>query len=243
VNRSEIALLLSAIAGRDQRTIGDADILAWHEDLGDLDFADARAAVSRHFRDSFDRIMPAHIRRLVRIIRDERRAHETIAALPPGRFEDDPDRNARVTRNIAEVRRLLEDLADKRAVPDAGPTTRSQAIHTRATLRANKERGRPEPKPSRERKAKARPRDNPNPADEQVAWLAKHYLRDGWDADQVADRLGISRQWCRKTGKRLAPLGPVGWCGKCTYDGRMRKESATSEPKPCPDCNPPGGIA
>lgn len=144
MNRSETALLLGAIAARDQRTVGETDVLAWHEDLGDLPFEDARAAVSRHFRDSTDRIMPAHIRRQVRIIRDERRASSEVAALPPGRFEDDPDRDERIRRNLDRMRELLNDLAAKRSIPDLGieqaAPTQSELIRAKALDRARAEK-------------------------------------------------------------------------------------------------------
>lgn len=230
MNRSQIALLLTAIAGRDQRTIGDADVLAWHQDLGDLGYDDALAAVTRHFRDSIDRIMPAHIRRIVRIIHDEQRAHSVVAELPPGRFDQDPDRDARLARNVSKIRELLDEIAQKRSIPG------DDSAHTRALLRARREKGRPE-RPAKQPRRDARPQAEPDPVDEQIATLAKHYLRDGWSADRVAERLGISRKWCRKTARRLAPLGPVGWCGKCTYDGRMRKAGPNQEPTPCPDCH------
>jgi hypothetical protein len=233
MNRSEISLLLGAIAARDQRTIGETDVLAWHEDLGDLDYADARQAVTRHFRESTERIMPAHIRRLGRIIRDERRAHETVKALPPGKFDDDPDRDERLARNIAKVRELLDEMTAKRSVPDDdGPLSASEGIHTRAALRARRERGHiQQPAPAKP-KRDAKPADAPEPVDEQVSTLAKHYLREGWEPDRVADRLGVSRKWCRKQSRRLAPLGPVGWCGKCTYASRTLPGG-----NPCPDCH------
>lgn len=144
MNRSETALLLGSIAARDQRTIGETDVLAWHEDLGDLPFEDCRAAVTRHFRDSTDRIMPAHIRRQVRIIRDQRRASEAVKALPPGRFEDDPDRTERIARNADRVRRLLAELVAKRSIPDAdvaqAEPTHSEAVHAKALDRARAEK-------------------------------------------------------------------------------------------------------
>lgn len=109
MNRSEIAVLLALAAGRDQRTVGESDVLAWHEDVGDLEFADARAALGRHYRESTDRIMPAHVRRLVRVIREERRGHEQPSeprALP-SRFEDDITRTVRVKEGIAQCREVL----------------------------------------------------------------------------------------------------------------------------------------
>lgn len=144
MNRSETALLLGSIAARDQRTIGETDVLAWHEDLGDLPFEDTRAAVSRHFRESTDRIMPAHIRRQVRIIRDERRASAEVAALPPGRFEDDPDRDERIRRNAEKIRELLADIVAKKSIPDVGiegaAPTQSELIHAKAVDRARAEK-------------------------------------------------------------------------------------------------------
>lgn len=142
MTRSEIALLLGAAAARDQRTIGETDVLAWFEDLGDIDFQDARQAVSRHYRESTDRIMTAHVRRIVKIIRDERRAAEAVKALPPGRFEDDPERNERINRNAARLRQLLTELARKRSVPvdDAPAPTQSDLIRQRAIDRARAQR-------------------------------------------------------------------------------------------------------
>lgn len=144
MTRSEIALLLGAIAARDQRTVGDTDVLAWHEDLDDIDFDDARQAVRLHFRDSTDRIMPAHIRRLARIVREERAKSAITKTLPPGRFEDDPSRTERIAKGAAKVRQILAELAAKKALPaddvPTAPPTRSEAIHARALDRARAEK-------------------------------------------------------------------------------------------------------
>lgn len=108
MTRAEVAMLLSAAAGRDQRTIGEADVMAWHEDIGDLNYADSREALVRHYRNSTDRVMPAHIRRLVKAIREERgrvEAHEARAL--PGRFEDDAFRDLRISRGLATCAEVL----------------------------------------------------------------------------------------------------------------------------------------
>jgi hypothetical protein len=142
MTRSEIALLLGAVAARDQRTIGDADVLAWHEDLGDLDFADARAAVSRHYRENDKRIMPAHIRHHVRIIRSERRSQAEVRELP-SRFETDGERDERIRRNVAKIRTLLADMAARHSVPDVGiedTADPSDEIRAKAITRARTER-------------------------------------------------------------------------------------------------------
>ena len=40
--------LLSVAAAFDRRTTGESDVMAWHATIGDLDFADSRAAVIGH---------------------------------------------------------------------------------------------------------------------------------------------------------------------------------------------------
>lgn len=77
----DTARILAAIAARDQRTVGDADVMAWHEDIGDLDYADCLPAVSEHFRTSDARCMPVHIRRIALERRRERRERERTAVV------------------------------------------------------------------------------------------------------------------------------------------------------------------
>jgi hypothetical protein len=72
VTPDEVLDLLTLIAVRDNRTVGRTTAVVWHEDIGDLNFADCREAVGRHFRESTDWLMPATIRRLVKAIRAER---------------------------------------------------------------------------------------------------------------------------------------------------------------------------
>jgi len=61
---SETALLLAVAAAFDARTIGDADVNAWHAALYDLEFTAAREAVIAHYRRNDERITPAQIRHL-----------------------------------------------------------------------------------------------------------------------------------------------------------------------------------
>lgn len=68
----DTARVLGACALYDNRTVGVADAAAWHKVIGDLDAADAIEAVTRHYADSTDRIMPAHVRRIVGEIQRER---------------------------------------------------------------------------------------------------------------------------------------------------------------------------
>jgi hypothetical protein len=68
----EVLDLLTLIAVRDNRTVGKTTAIVWHEDIGDLAFADCREAVARHFRESTDWLMPATVRRLVKQLRTRR---------------------------------------------------------------------------------------------------------------------------------------------------------------------------
>jgi hypothetical protein len=73
VNRQEVTALLAVIQSYDHRKPGEADIIAWHGVLGDLLFDECRDAVLRHFRESTDWLMPAHVRRFVMAHRDKTR--------------------------------------------------------------------------------------------------------------------------------------------------------------------------
>jgi len=75
----EVAALLKQIAARDNRRTGPETIAAWLEDLDGLAYDDCREAVRRHFRESTDWLMPAHIRRHVGAIREERFANDGLA--------------------------------------------------------------------------------------------------------------------------------------------------------------------
>lgn len=123
MNRDEIIDLLSLIAARDRRTVGNADVLAWSEDVGDLTFADAQAAVSRHFQESRDWIMPADVRRHVRAIRTERHAN-TDLILPEG----DPDDAVSWAKALREIRnRVAGGRMPFRAIEGGKASTKPNA--------------------------------------------------------------------------------------------------------------------
>ena len=114
MNPGDTAKLLAAAAMFDYRKVDKDDILAWHHLIGDLDFDDSIEAVRRHYRDSTDRLMPAHVRQGVRAIRTERAAktHSEALALP-SRFEDDEDRTDRARRGSAQVHEVLAELSQR----------------------------------------------------------------------------------------------------------------------------------
>lgn len=79
MNRADTARLLTLAASFDARTIGEADVLAWQAALDGLDYARCQAAIVKHYRESTDRVMPAHIRRLARTTTD---LTHGVAAVP-----------------------------------------------------------------------------------------------------------------------------------------------------------------
>lgn len=66
MTREEVAKLLSMAAAYDQRTIGEADVIAWWNAIRHLDAQRAGEAVIEHYRTRRERIMPADVVRLVR---------------------------------------------------------------------------------------------------------------------------------------------------------------------------------
>jgi hypothetical protein len=57
-----MALVLGKAAAFDARTVGEADVEAWLECIGDeLDFQTAMERVTEHYRTSTQRLMPADL--------------------------------------------------------------------------------------------------------------------------------------------------------------------------------------
>lgn len=72
MNRSETAALLALAAAYDQRTIGQSDVLAWHELLGDVDARDAMAVVKNHYSTMRQRLLPVDVIEGVKKVRRQR---------------------------------------------------------------------------------------------------------------------------------------------------------------------------
>lgn len=113
----ETALVLAKAALVDMRTIGEEDVLAWHELLHRIDFPDALDAVRRHYSESRDRLMPADVIRLARLAREERRRLEQheVRALP-GRYEDDAERDERKRVGMAKLRAVVAPLVARMSI-------------------------------------------------------------------------------------------------------------------------------
>lgn len=225
---AQVAVILGLAALRDRRTVGDLEVQAWHQDIGDLDFDDAKEAVSRHYRLTTDWLMPAHIRTHVAELSRERRRNERLAARELAAQQSlagqTTDRRPEIAAFAAELsaplalalpsryepdderdRRVAEGVAAARKqLPDESPTERTQRL---AVARARRERGRPE-RPNPVPKRRRPPKDWPEPCTDEIAALATRYLLDGYPPADVADRLAVSRTWCQRTLRRLRPNRP-----------------------------------
>lgn len=80
MNVPQVAEVLAKAALFDFRTVGENDVMAWWEVIGDLDYGDAMAAVSRWYRDRADRLMPSHLREAVALIQADRAKAKRLAA-------------------------------------------------------------------------------------------------------------------------------------------------------------------
>jgi len=101
--------ILTVAAVFDFRSIGEADAVAWHTVLGDLDFTDARTAVLAHYTEKCDRIMPADIRQRVKAIRRDR----LDRAILPAPDTDNPGKYR------AELKRRTREIASGFAIEHA----------------------------------------------------------------------------------------------------------------------------
>jgi hypothetical protein len=110
ISYEEAGRLLGLAAARDQRTVGDADVLAWHADLNaaNVTFSDASAALTRFYAVDMASLEPDRRRRvttpdvisIARKIRSERLAN-FIYEPPPG--DSDPDYLKRLRGQIASA--------------------------------------------------------------------------------------------------------------------------------------------
>lgn len=116
----EAGRLLGLAAARDQRIVGDADILAWHSDLNaaGVSCSDAEAALTRFYAVEMAGLEPDDRRRvttpdvigIARKIRNERLAN-FVYEPPPG--DDDP-------HYLARLRGQLEATANGRRPAPSG---------------------------------------------------------------------------------------------------------------------------
>lgn len=80
MNREECAALLTVVASYDRRSLGEADVIAWHGAIGDMTFEECRDATVKHYASQTDWLMPAHVRKLALAARQD----AAMRALPSG---------------------------------------------------------------------------------------------------------------------------------------------------------------
>lgn len=200
MNPDEIGTLLAAAATFDNRRTSEINIVAWYKAIGDLPLDDAIEAVARHYGHSTDWCQPAHVRAGVEAIQAERKAAARVEREALERrqrqlaLDDRP-----IAERSEEVRALLKSTAERLAT--------SESSRQRALLVARRMKGRPDTsrKPASSTPAsKKRPEYGP-PQTEQVAEYARHLLWDGHRPDDVSERLGINRSWCRRASREPDP--------------------------------------
>lgn len=88
---ADTAELLTFAAAFDRRTIGKADVLAWHTVLTDITLQDAKDAVTAHYSRETRWIMPADIRQHVQAQRADTAADFQGPGLSAAIPDADPD--------------------------------------------------------------------------------------------------------------------------------------------------------
>lgn len=127
---SQTAELLTFCAAFDRRTIGKADVLAWHTVLDDIDPDEARTAVTAHYRAQTRWIMPADIRNAVLAIHRDRLDRHTEAHPPAGDTGDHTYQAALLAerRAIASGTTAPHDVPALPSGTNGQPTGRARAI-------------------------------------------------------------------------------------------------------------------
>lgn len=132
---ADVAELLTFAAAFDRRTIGKADVLAWHTVLTDLDLQAAKDAVTHHYGRETRWIMPADIRQHVTAQRSDTAADIQGPGLPAAIPDADPDD---VPAYLAAVKEQRTRAADGQLKPrpvrellaDVGRTIPTQTRQT-----------------------------------------------------------------------------------------------------------------
>lgn len=174
MNATETGQLLAFAALYDNRKVGDPDIVAWLEAIGDLPYADARSAVAAHYGESTERIMPGHIRTRVKAMRRERLERDPIAA-PAPELADEPGKYREALKG--EIKRVADGFSVKRAIGELPSATPPPVAEVRKALPPPlppEERHLPPEEIARRQAAESRaqrgaPRDTPETSEEDPA--------------------------------------------------------------------------
>lgn len=115
MNKAECAQLLTVVATYDRRTLGETDVVAWQQALGDLRFEECRDAVVKHYATATDWVMPAHVRRLVLAARQD----NAMRALPAR--DDLVPQPSWFRSTVEEHKKRTRALNEERWKPGKGP--------------------------------------------------------------------------------------------------------------------------
>ena len=86
----ETGKLLARAALVDNRKVDTPTVIAWHQIVGDLPFADCEQAIIAHYGETTDWLMPAHVRTRVKEARHQRIKDAGGVPAPPPELLDDP---------------------------------------------------------------------------------------------------------------------------------------------------------
>lgn len=129
---SQTAELLAFAAAFDRRTLGKADVLAWHTVLTDIDYEAAKQAVTAHYATETRWIMPADIRQAVRKQRADTANNIHGPGLPAEIPDADPDDVRAYLTAVKEQRTRAADGLQPRPVRELLAAT-GHAIPNEAT--------------------------------------------------------------------------------------------------------------
>jgi hypothetical protein len=113
MNIQETAAVLAKIKIGDNREVDSKGLVLreWHESIGDLDFADAIAAVAMHRKGSKEYIQAFHVRDNARVIRARRARAQRVnspRAIAPTVITLDREKFERETQAAIEAARAAK---------------------------------------------------------------------------------------------------------------------------------------
>lgn len=109
MNRNDVIDVLTAVAAATRRTIGEADVEIWEGVIGGDDVTLALKAVRDHLRDCPGMwLEPGHV-------------HQRVRAYVREALEREPEsvRTARQEALAAKVKEDVDELAERKAIPDS----------------------------------------------------------------------------------------------------------------------------
>lgn len=146
MNLQETANVLGFAQAFDNRTVGEANVRAWHYSLRGLNSGDVLEAIRRHYATETAWIMPAHINRLVDEIARERESaanpwapgqhgvpkEQALPELPRSERLTAGDISPRIVELLSQLRAELPDAPREKLFPRQEAWKREQAAFRRA---------------------------------------------------------------------------------------------------------------